>query len=195
MKSMTINFPLIYAEFTGLIMDLCQECQGLCEKTQLSLFLPGELEYCASVLDMDPNEFKLRFCNIINFKGHDIYLLKLGVCPFLNEKFRCILEDKNIKPLVCRMYPVWIGLSKGRKKVMIDEKLCPKAKKIPKDFRKKAFKIYNRIKKDIPNWWLEFESVVDDALFDYNKLDILKNKPIILLEELTNCILKTNIPS
>lgn len=191
---MTIDFKSIYAEFTGLIMDLCQDCGGLCEQTQLSLFLPNELEYISSVLKMDPKEFKEKYCNIIQFRGHDIYLLKLGVCPFLNEQFRCILEDQNIKPLVCRMYPVWIGLSRGRKKIMVDTKLCPKAKNIPREFKKNAFRIYNQIKKEIPEWWLEFESVVDDALFDYKKLELLRNKPIITLEELTNSILTTSLP-
>jgi Fe-S-cluster containining protein len=187
---MVIDFKSVYTEFTGLIMNLCQECGGQCEQTQLSLFLPGELEYCASILKMDPPKFLNQYCNIINFNGHDIHLLKLGVCPFLNEEFRCVLENENIKPLVCRMYPVWVGLSNGKKKVMVDEKLCPMAKNIPEDFRKKAFKIYNKIKKDIPNWWLEFESVVDDALFDYKKLDQLRNKPKITLDELNQCILK-----
>lgn len=193
MNLMTIDFKSLYSEFTGLIMDLCQECGGLCEQTQLSLFLPGELEYVSSVLMMDPQNFKEKYCNILNFKNHEIYLLKMGVCPFLNNEFRCILEDQNIKPLVCRMYPVWIGLSRGHKKVMVDTKLCPKAKKIPKLFKKKAFKIYNRIKKDIPEWWLEFESVVDDALFDYKKLELLRNKPIITVEELINCISTTTL--
>jgi Fe-S-cluster containining protein len=184
---MAIDYKSIYTEFTGLIMNLCQECGGQCEQTQLSLFLPGELEYCASALKMDPKQFLEKYCNIINFQGHDIYLLKLGVCPFLNEEYRCVLEDQNIKPLVCRMYPVWVGLVNGKKKVMVDEKLCPMAKKIPESFRKKAFKIYNQIKKDIPDWWLEFESVVDDFLFDYKKLNLLRNKFRITLEELNNC--------
>jgi len=64
------------------------------------------------------------------------------------------------------------------------------AHKITDDFKNKAFTIYEKIKNDIPLWWLEFVSKYDEVVYDYSKLEKLREKQFIRLKELEKCIIK-----
>ncbi len=64
------------------------------------------------------------------------------------------------------------------------------AHKIPDDFKNQAFNIYESMKNDIPTWWLEFVSKYDECIYDYPKLEKLKNNKIISINELEDCIIQ-----
>ncbi len=187
---MQIDFEKAHNIFDGLMTNLCQECGGLCENEEITLFLPGEAEFAASKLKIDKKEFIKKFCNTIIFKGKEIYILKAGMCPFLNKKKRCDLEKLNCKPLRCLLYPILIGNSRGEANVYIDNRYCPMASKITETFRKKAHLVCNQIKSDIPKWWLEFVSKYDEATYDYSKLNKLRDKQFIELKELKKCMIR-----
>jgi len=61
------------------------------------------------------------------------------------------------------------------------------ADKIPESFKQQAIALYEELRSSLPIEWLELESEVDDGLFDYNKLNTLRNKTIVTLEELESC--------
>jgi len=46
------------------------------------------------------------------------------------------------------------------------------------------------MKNDIPTWWLEFVSKYDECIYDYPKLEKLKNNKIISINELEDCIIQ-----
>lgn len=185
-----IDFEKAHEKFDGIMIQLCKECGGLCENEEITLFLPGEAEFAAKKLKINKKEFIKKFCNTIMFKGNEIYILKAGMCPFLNKKKRCNLEKPNCKPLRCLLYPVLIGNYRGKPKIFIDNRYCPMAKKITKEFKRKAYATCIDIKTKIPKWWLEFVSKYDEATYDYSKLTKLRNKKIIKLEELKKCMAK-----
>jgi Fe-S-cluster containining protein len=168
-------------------MNLCKSCGGLCENEMLGIFFPGEVEFIASKIGMDRDKFIEKYCNIIIYKDLKIHLLKLGICPFLDSNYRCELERFNAKLVICMLYPVWIVRSNGKTEIILDRELCPMADKVPNSFKEKAFALYEEMRSQIPNDWLEFESDVDDGLFDYVKLNKLRDKTIITLEELGRC--------
>tara|TARA_Y100000310_G_scaffold342743_1_gene447192 strand:+ start:4277 stop:4837 length:561 start_codon:yes stop_codon:yes gene_type:complete len=185
---MVIDFEKIHKAFDGTMLDLCTECGGQCEKNEISVFLPGEVEFIANKINFDKQKFVDDFCNIIKFKNHDIHMLKAGVCPFLNKEYRCELEDNNCKLIHCLMYPILIGIEDNKIKIFVDTKHCPMAHKIQDDFKNHAFNIYESIKNDIPKWWLEFVSKYDECTYDYPKLEKIKDNKIISINELEDCI-------
>lgn len=187
---MAIDFESVHKNFDGMMLDLCVECKGSCEKNEITMFMPGEIDFVAKKLNMGLQEVADKFCNIIKFKGHDIYMLKAGVCPFLNKEYRCELEDPNCKPIRCLLYPTLIGLVDNNVEIFVDYKCCPMAGRISDDFKKKSFEAYQNIKNDIPMWWLEFVSMYDDSVYDYSKLEKLRDKKVIGLDELEKCIAK-----
>jgi len=184
---MAIDFEKIHKEFDGMMLDLCVECKGKCEKDELTMFIPGEIEFTAKKMNLSSKEFIEKFCNIIKFKGNEIYIIKAGVCPFLNKEYRCELEESNCKIIRCLLYPVLIGIKNNKIRIFVDPN-CPMANRITEDFRNKAFKIYEEIKQDIPKWWLEFVSRYDECTYDYKKLEKLRNKKVISVKELEECI-------
>ena len=111
---MAIDFESIHKNFNGVMLGLCTACGGSCEKNQITLFLPGEMEFVAGKLGMDLRAFKEKFCNTIVFKGQHIFIMKAGVCPFLNASYHCELEDSNCKLTRCLLYPVIVSLVNGK---------------------------------------------------------------------------------
>jgi Fe-S-cluster containining protein len=188
MKNPIIDFEIIHNEFDGMMFDLCEECGGQCEKNNLTLFLPGEAEYIAKKLNIEFKKFIKEYCNIVKIsETESVYILKAGTCPFLDKNFRCELEKPNCKPVRCMLYPILIGAPENRKNIFIDFEECPMAYKLTKKFIKQATKIYEDIKEKIPAYWLEFVSEYNYYIYDYTKLKKLRNKNIIILEELKKC--------
>lgn len=185
---MAIDFEKIHKRFNGLMMDLCKECGGLCEKTEITCLLLGEVEFVAKKLNQDVATFVKNNCNIIKYNGNNIYMLKAGVCTFLNSQHRCVLEESNSKIITCMLYPVSIAVLNDKVEIFVDTKACPMAHKISDNFKKQAFEIYENIKNEIPKWWLEFTSRYYEYTFDYSKLEKLRNKPIITTKELEKCV-------
>ncbi len=70
---MAIDFEAIHKTFDGMMLDLCIECDGSCEKNEITVFLPGEIEFVAKKLNLSPNDFIKKFCNTIKFKEY-IYI-------------------------------------------------------------------------------------------------------------------------
>lgn len=187
---MAINFEVIHKNFDGMMLDLCVQCGGSCEKNEITMFLPGEAEFASKKLNLSLHDFIEKFCNVIKFKDNDIHILKAGVCPFLDKKYRCELEEPNCKPLRCLLYPILLGNSENETKIFVDYKNCPMAYRITEDFKTKAITAYESIKDDIPAWWLEFVSKYDEVVYDYNKLEKLRQKRYIKLSELEDCMVK-----
>lgn len=174
-----------------MIVDLCRECGGKCERDQIALFLPGEVEFIAKKLDLTPQEFIDRVCNIVEFRGEEVYMIKLaGDCPFLDKENRCELEKFNCKPISGMLYPVLVGLSGDEVRIFVDYKNCPMAHRLSEDFKEKAFRIYESIRKEIPQWWLEFISRYDCCTYDDSKFEELRDKMKISPEELEECKIK-----
>jgi len=188
---MPINFDSIHSEFDGMMLNLCTECGGKCEKKEITMLLPGEAEFISSAISLSLQEFLDTHCNTLLFKEHEIYILKAGVCPFLDSEFRCALEKTNSKVVRCLLYPVIIHLSPtGEPEICLDTEFCPMAHRISEDFKTKAFAVYEKIKKDIPMWWLEFVTKYDETYYDYPKLELLRHKKILTLKELEACMEK-----
>ena len=181
---MAIKFEDIHQKFDGTL-DLCKECEGQCETNEITVFLPNEIEFISKKLNIDPKKFIDSYCNLIRFKRHNIYILKAGICPFLYRE-KCKLEKCNAKLIRCLLYPVLIGILNNKVRIFVDSQ-CLMHKKIGKDFRKKAFDIYSTIKKDIPKWWLEFVSEYDECAYDYSKLQKVRGKKQVSLNELREC--------
>jgi len=187
---MTIDFKQIHKKFDGMILNLCNECGGQCEKNEITVLLPSEVEFIAEKLNLSSQEFIEKFCNIIKFKENNIYMLKAGVCPFLNKENRCELEKFNCKLIRCLLYPILIGIKEDKIKIFVDYKNCPMAHRITNNFKSQAFEIYESIKQEIPKWWLEFVTKYDECSYDYLGLEKLRNKKVILIDELEDCIIK-----
>ena len=118
---MAINFEKIHNDFDGMMLDLCTECGGKCEQNELTILLPGEEDFISKKLGMTKEDFLEQNCNKLLFKGFDIYILKAGVCPFLNNEFRCDLEKANCKLVRCLLYPVLIGITElNAPKIFLD---------------------------------------------------------------------------
>lgn len=187
---MAIDFEKIHQEFDGLMLDLCYQCQGSCEKNEMTAFLPGEAEFIAKKLNLDFQTFIQKYANIVSFKNNHIYLSKVGICPFLNLNSRCELEKNNCKLLRCLLYPVLMGKYENQIKIFVDFQGCPMAHKVKEDFKEKAIKIYQEIKTEIPDWWLDFISEYEEAIYDYHNLEPLREKNILELAELEKCMVK-----
>ena len=177
----------IYSMFEGLIVDLCKKCNGLCERTQFPLYIPGEIEYISKVMGISLKEFKKKYVTDVKYKDNTVNLIKLGRCPFLNDSNRCDLEAINSKPLICRLYPLWLGLKNDKPVLLNDTDLCPNAKKLPLKFKIYAKRIFKRIQHKIPKWFFEFETLYDDSLFDQTKLNKYQAREMITLHELAQC--------
>jgi Fe-S-cluster containining protein len=175
----------------GMMLDLCQECKGKCEKDGKSPLLPGEEGFIAKKLGMPVSDFIDRFCNTIRFRGHDAYLLKAGKCPFLNPASRCELEKHDCKPLLCLLYPACIGVYDDGIRMSIDHEECPAAGKLQPDFKEKARQMVESIKHNIPKWWLDMDFGDEEkGHFDYSKLERLKDKKVASLDEWRKCVVK-----
>ena len=187
---MAIDFETIHNSFDGMMLDLCVLCGGSCEKNEITLFLPGEAEYVANKLNLSLSKFAEQYCNIVKYKNNDIYLLKVGICPFLDTNYRCELEETNSKPIRCMLYPVLISASQQEIKIFLDHKNCPMAHRVTDDFNRKATKISESIKDEIPKWWLDFVAEYDEVTYDYSKLEKFRDQQFIELSELEVCINK-----
>jgi hypothetical protein len=170
------------------MLDLCTRCEGLCERTQIAVLLPGEETFIAEQLGITTKEFVERYCTVVLYREQHINMLKAGTCPFLNEEYRCTLERHNCKPITGLLYPVLIGISEDEIEIFVDHEHCPMAGEITEQFRKSAFSAFESIKHDIPRWWLEFVSEFDNCLYDYSKLEKFREQTHITTDELKSCM-------
>ncbi len=184
---MAIDFKRMHGSFNGLMLDLCTACQGQCEKTQIAVLLPDEEIFIAQKLGIPRKAFLAKYCTTVLYRDHSIHLLKAGVCPFLNNEYRCELEGPNCKPITGMLYPIMMGLREGKPEIFVDDEHCPMAKKVPAEFKEQAFSMYESIMDMIPQWWLSFASEYDNCLYDYAKLEKLRSKHQITPDELEQC--------
>ncbi|MDD4409830.1 MAG: hypothetical protein PHW52_04235 [Candidatus Pacebacteria bacterium] len=186
---MAIDFEKIQNEIKEISMNFCTGCGGVCENTEIVAFLPGEIDFAADKLKIDKQEFIKKYCNVIQYKNNDIYILKAGICPFLNDQKKCELEEFTCKLICCALYPTIIKLSGKDIEIKIDSIGCPMSHNVDEEFKNKTFKIFENIKDEIPLWWLEFCQEYDEAKYDYEKLEKLRDKQFIELDELKDCII------
>ena len=186
----TIDFEGINREFSKINrenFDLCKQCGGYCENSEMFFYLPGEAKYIAQKIKSSTKEFERKYVNKLKYKNRIIDLLKIGTCPFL-KTYKCQLEKYNAKLIVCLLYPVAIEKVSGKNKISLDTYFCPMAEKFPKKYVSAAKNIYKKIQNKIPNYWLEFATECDPFVYDYKKLAKLKNKKFITIKELAGCI-------
>jgi len=74
MKEVSIDFKKIHDGFDGMMFDLCEECGGQCEKSNLTMLLHGEAEYIAKKLKLNLNDFINKFCNIVKIADNNRYI-------------------------------------------------------------------------------------------------------------------------
>lgn len=174
----------------GDFYSLCNNhCAGMCERYYLSYYLPREDEYIAAKLGMDLKTFQKKYVTVLKFKdGSNIHLLKISSpCPFLDSKFRCLLEKKDVKLIACKIYPFCLGWQRGKKHIYLDYN-CVLAwnKKLPEKFLRQVKKTLQKIK--LPKKYLQNLNKLG-TYYDYYKLDKLKRKQEITYAELQKCLL------
>jgi Fe-S-cluster containining protein len=185
---MTIDFDAVHSKYQGKFYKLCQKCGGRCENNETVIFFPKELDYVLKKLEIERKEFIKKYCSAIKYKNRIVYMAKLGRCPFLDGRNQCRLEKFGCKLLRCKLYPTVIGLNKRKKpRIFVHHSGCPMSKKIPKEIISDAFNVSKRILSNLPSWWLEFANEYDESIYDYSKLDKIKNKNLILTKELEDC--------
>ncbi|MBT9164156.1 MAG: hypothetical protein DDT22_00075 [candidate division WS2 bacterium] len=187
---MSINYEKAHSLFDGLMINICHACGGICEQNQLAVLLPEEDDYIALKIGVEKKEFLKNYCTTVDFREQKINILKIGVCPFLNNQFRCELEQFNCKALQCLLYPVLINSSLAQGKAIVDESYCPMAHSVSEEFKHKSWKLLEEIKSNLPQWWLDCSGIIDSYIYDYKKMSDLKNKTTITIEELNNCIIR-----
>jgi len=185
---MPIDFEEVHRRFDGMLLNLCRKCGGFCEKNYLSVFLPGETEYMAHKIKMGKNAFIKKYATTVKKSGRQIHVLKIGLCPFLDQKYRCRLEKINAKPLSCLFYPIYLSLEGNQKKVYLDKWGCPMADRFSRSYTNKARELLKELKKDIPDWWFKFLREFDDDYYDYGKLHTLRGNSVVSPRELKKCV-------
>jgi uncharacterized protein len=131
------KFERFHAAFDGEgngMWTICAKCGGRCEWHKIGSLMPGEKEYIASYLGLPVEEFAQTYLDGIEtpLGTVDVLKLKLG-CPFLDERYHCLLADKKVKPVLCEIYPVVFeveevaseGESQLHVQFMLDELDCP----------------------------------------------------------------------
>lgn len=187
---MSIDYEKTHSLFNGLMVNLCHSCGGICEQNQLAVLLPEEDDYISLKVGVQKDDFLKKYCTTVDFGEHKVNVLKVGVCPFLNNQFRCELERFNCKVIQCLLYPVLINSSIAQGKAIVDVLFCPMAHSVSEEFKHEAWKLLDEIKGDLPQWWLDCSGIIDSYVYDYDKLLDIKNKPMITIEELNNCIFR-----
>ncbi len=66
-------------------------------KTNWAVLLPEEDDYIVLKVGVQKEDFLKKYCTTVDFGEYKIIVLKIGVCPFLNNQFRCDLEQLNCK--------------------------------------------------------------------------------------------------
>jgi hypothetical protein len=94
--------------------DICSKCKDNCEVCAkdedipfkyVCVFLPHELEYVASRMKIDIDEFKNKYAYGIDTGAQIINVLKFErECPFLNDDFTCRMGETKI--ISCKIYPI-----------------------------------------------------------------------------------------
>src|SRR5579875_2795660 len=132
------RFQAFHAAFDGErsgIWQICAQCGGRCEWHKIGSLMPGEKEYIAAYLGLPVDEFADAYLDgIATPRGTvDVLKLKLG-CPFLDERYHCLLADKKIKPVLCEVYPVVFEVEEHTRpdgsqdlhvRFLVDEVDCP----------------------------------------------------------------------
>jgi len=101
--------------------DVCEKCGAACCKIGGADFTLIEMQ---RVLSAGFSDFFVKLND-----DHYELTCKKGICPYLTETNRCSIYE--LRPLVCRSFPVYISLSKDEEKYSIIG--CPLAKYLSKE--------------------------------------------------------------
>ena len=109
-----------HKEFFGDVKTLncgpiCAACGDNCEVVSpeeeddpykyVCVFLPYELEFVASKMNIDLGEFRNRYAYGIRINGSVVDVLKFrNECPFLNSDFTCDMGETKI--ISCKIFPI-----------------------------------------------------------------------------------------
>ena len=98
-------FRSFHHEFKLNTWDICAKCGGKCEINKVGSLMPGEAEYIAGEIGLDPDEFRdLYLDGIITPHGIvEVLKLKPG-CPLLSPDYKCTIADHKV--VLCEVYPV-----------------------------------------------------------------------------------------
>jgi hypothetical protein len=94
--------------------DICSKCEANCEVCAkddeipykyICVFLPYEVEYISSRMNIPLKEFKDKFVYGIKTEENIVNVLKFDrECPFLNDDFSCAMGENKI--ITCIIYPI-----------------------------------------------------------------------------------------
>jgi hypothetical protein len=113
------TYDRFHEKFLGDVKSLncgpiCSKCEDNCEVCAkddeipfkyVCVFLPHELEYVASKLNIELSEFKNKYAYGIDTGKQIINVLKFErECPFLNEDFTCAMGETKI--ISCKIFPL-----------------------------------------------------------------------------------------
>lgn len=171
------------------IFGVCAKCGGKCEYSKISSLLPGEAEYMASSLGMQPEKFRDKFLDRIQIEDAFFDVLKLAdPCPFLGEDYEC--GCRQCKVVLCEMYPIVFEVHSGKVRYFLDE-WCPLARE--PEYESYFANTGIRAVKDmhIPSDWLEFVAQYDELYFDYSALEKERRSQGIPIEVCATFALET----
>ena len=176
MKKQNLELLIWYhRNFVGDTYEVCSICQGECEKYLVSCLLPGEIELISSYLNVSSQKFQNKYTDTIRTSNRDVTVLRLCTrCPFISNDFRCTIKD--VKPIMCDIYPVYISVPKKNKLYFgLDPKCALTHYKPTADlFRKKCVPLLKQLKIS-PKIYAAIEEF-DCESYDFDILDKQRKK-------------------
>jgi hypothetical protein len=78
--------------------------------------------------------------------------------------------------------------------VWIDDIDCPMALRVSAEFTRRAFGVLERLREQLPDWWVEFNLEFGWPPYDDAKLTAMKERKVISVEDLRSCQSPPRIP-
>jgi hypothetical protein len=118
-KNIFSNYDEFHSKFLGDVKslncgDICTQCKDNCEVCAkedeinykyVCVFLPHEVEYVSSKMNIPIDEFKNKYVYGVKTKTNIINIMKFEKeCPFLNKDFTCRMGETKI--ISCKIYPI-----------------------------------------------------------------------------------------
>jgi hypothetical protein len=175
----------------GECYQTCLSCGGLCEHTLLATLFPGEAAYIAHRMCLSTNKFINKYVDFITTEKYKIELIRLITpCPFLDNEFKCIIKD--FKPILCKIYPLYIKNCNGTCSIDIDSR-CPLSQSpdISIKFLQKRKKIKYFLE-SVDAEWLKKLREYDEYYYDFSHIHLIREVPdnkvfVIPLKNILEC--------
>jgi len=169
------KFAQFHECFKGDTYQACRSCGGKCEHNKIGTLLPGEKEFISKSLGIPIRTFENLYLDRLITSAGAVDVLKMVYdCPFLDKQNRCTI--KNVKVVLCEIYPIVFSIDNDSVKFHLDEK-CQLT--IDHEFSRleegaKCFEALN-----VPLEWLRMVVAYDDLNFDYRQIEkFRKNKNV-----------------